>query len=182
MEYQITEAQSKKARFPHELFLINLITNHILLFVGMLGLMKSYPLLALVTPGISAVVLSYLLIRGRKELNNESWYVMVHWQLCMRRSRFFVGMLLFMGLVVTGLILSVGGDTSQLKPGHYALGGVAFLPGMFSILALIVMESDAMHQAKTGRIPDGMARRFPNPAEPILKESPVSEESNKESL
>ena len=176
MEYQITEVQSKQARLPHELFLINLITNHILLFVGLLGLMKSYPLLALVTPGISAVVLGYLLIRGRKELNNDSWYVMVHWQLCMRRSRFFVGMLLFMGLVVTGLILSVGGDASQLKPGHYALGGVAFLPGMFSILALIVMESDAMHQAKTGRIPKGMVSRFPNPENPLL------EETNKESL
>lgn len=165
MEYQITEAQSKQARLPHELFLINLITNHILLFVGLLGLMRTYPLLTLVTPGISVVVLSYLLIRGRKELNNDSWYVMIHWQLCMRRSRFFVAMLLIMGLVVAALILSVGGDVNQLKPGHYALGGVAFLPGMFSILALIVMESDAMHQAKSGRIPDGMVRRFPNPQE-----------------
>lgn len=162
MEYQITELESKKARFPHELFLINLITNHILLFVGMLGMMKTYPILALLTPAISVVVLSYLLIRGHRELKNESWFVMAHWQLCVRRSRFFVGMIVFMGLVVAGLILSVGGDASQLKPGHYALGGVAFLPGMFSVLALIVMESDAMHQAKTGRIPDGMVRRFPN--------------------
>ncbi|NOR52105.1 MAG: hypothetical protein GQ470_05745 [Gammaproteobacteria bacterium] len=167
MEFQITEAQSKQARLPHELFLINLITNHILLFVGLLGMMKTYPVLALVTPGISIVVLSYLLIRGRKELNNDSWYVMAHWQLCMRRSRFFVGMLLFMGLVITGLILSVGGDASQLKPGHYAMGGVAFLPGMFTVLALIVMESDAMHHAKTGRVPDGMVSRFPNPQEVI---------------
>lgn len=163
MEFQVSEAQSKQARLPHELFLINLITNHILLFVGLLGMMKTYPALTLVTPAISVVVLSYLLIRGRKERNNESWYVMVHWQLCMRRSRFFVGMILFMGLVVAGLILSVGGDVAQLKPGHYAIGGVAFLPGMFSILALIVMESDAMHQAKMGRVPDGMVRRFPNP-------------------
>ncbi|MCW8826818.1 MAG: hypothetical protein OQK78_10395 [Gammaproteobacteria bacterium] len=163
MEYQITEAQSKKARFPHELFLINLITNHILLFVGLLGMMKTYPVLALVTPAISVVVLSYLLIRGRRELNNESWYVMVHWQLCMRRSRFFVGMILFVALVIAALILSVGGDANQLKPGHYAIAGVAFLPSMFSILALIVMESDAMHQAKSGRVPDGMLKRFPNP-------------------
>jgi len=176
MEFQISEAQSKQARIPHELFLINLITNHILLFVGLLGMMKTYPALALVTPTISVVVLSYLLIRGRKELNNESWYVMVHWQLCVRRSRFFVGMIFFMGLVITGLILSVGGDVSQLKPGHYAIGGVAFLPGMFSVLALIVMESDAMHQAKMGRVPDGMVRRFPNP------EGATSEKTSAEQL
>lgn len=175
MEFQVSEAQSKQARLPHELFLINLITNHILLFVGLLGMMKAYPALALATPAISVVVLSYLLIRGHKERNNESWFVMVHWQLCMRRSRFFVGMLLFMGLVVAGLVLSVGGDVAQLKPGHYAMGGVVFLPGMFSILALIVMESDAMHQAKMGRVPDGMVRRFPNP------ENPKSVESNRES-
>ncbi len=170
MEFKISKTEEKQASFPHELFLINLITNHILLFVGLLGLMKSYPLLTLVTPGISVVVLSYLLLRGRKELKNGSWYVMVHWQLCIRRSRFFVGMLIFMGLVVTGIILSVGGDSGQLKPGHYALGGITFLPGMFSILALIVMESDAMHQAKTGRVPDSMIRRFPpseNPTEAL---------------
>jgi len=169
MEYQITEAQSKKARFPHELFLINLITNHILLFVGLLGMMKNYPVLTLVTPAISIVVLSYLLIRGRRELNNKSWYVMVHWQLCVRRSRFFVGMIFLMGLVIGTLILSVGGDVNGLKPGHYAIGGVAILPTMFSVLALIVMESDAMHQAKSGRIPDGMVRRFPNPEEPVVE-------------
>ena len=171
MEFHITEAQSKKARLPHELFLINLITNHILLFVGLLGMMKTYPILALVTPAISVVALSYLLIRGRKELNNDSWYVMVHWQLCVRRSRFFVGMILFMGLIIAGLIFSVGGDVTQLKPGHYALGGVAILPTMFSVLALIVMESDAMHQAKMGRVPDGMVRRFPNPEEAVSEKT-----------
>jgi len=169
MEFQISEAQAKRARFPHELFLINLITNHILLFVGLLGMMKTYPVLTLVTPSISVVVLSYLLIRGYRETNNESWYVMVHWQLCVRRSRFFVGMIIFMGLVITGLILSVGGDVNHLKPGHYAIGGVVFLPGMFSVLALIVMESDAMHQAKIGRVPDGMVRRFPNPQKVIAE-------------
>ncbi len=160
MEYKITEAQSKKARLPHELFLINLITNHILLFVGMLGIMKSYPVLALLTPAISVVALGYILIRGYRELNNESWFVMAHWQLCARRSRFFIGMILFIGLVIAGLILSVGGDAGQLKPGHYAIGGVAFLPVMFSVLGLIVMESDAMHQAKTGHLPDGMVKRL----------------------
>jgi hypothetical protein len=170
MKFQISEAQSKLARFPHELFLINLITNHILLFVGLLGMMKSYPLLALVTPAISVAVLGYLLLRGRKERNSESWYVMVHWQLCMRRSRFFVAMILLMGLVIAGLILSVGGDASQLKPGHYAIGGVTFLPVMFSILALIVMESDAMHQAKTGLVPDGMVRMFPHPEELVVEQ------------
>ncbi|NOX09613.1 MAG: hypothetical protein GXP22_09050 [Gammaproteobacteria bacterium] len=163
MHYIIPESESRQARLPHELFLINLVTNHILLFVGLLGMFKGYPLLALVTPAISFLVLGYLLFRAKKERQNPSWFVMCHWQLCARRSRFFVGMILAVLLVVILLVLSAGGDIALLRPGHYAIGGIAFLPGMFSILVLIVMESDGMHQAKTGRLPVSLLAIYPEP-------------------
>lgn len=164
MHYEVSEAEITDAKHPHEIFLINLITNHILLFVGMLGLAKNYPWVMLITPVISISVLTYLMIRARSKLNSGSWYSACHWQLCAHRSKLFIGMLCLLGGVLAGLLISVGGDSSLLKPGHYALGGVSALPTLVFILVLIVMESDAMHKAKTGVVPQWLVDKYPNPS------------------
>lgn len=163
MKFEIDEAERKNARHPHEYFLINLITNHILVFVGLLGMARDTPMLLLIVPTVSVSILVYLLYRARRSLKVDDWFAMCHWQLCARRSRFFIGMILFMGLVILGLLLSVGGDASALKPGHYALGGVAILPTMFSVLVLIIMESDAVHKASVGEVPDWLVEKYPVP-------------------
>lgn len=164
MHYEMTEELSHKAKLPHEIFLINLITNHILVFVGLLGMAKSYPWVMLITPTISICVMAYLLIRARRALSSEQWFVACHWQLCAHRSKMFIGMLGFLALVIAGILFSVGGDATQLKPGHYAFGGVAGLPTLVFILALIVMESDALHKARTGQVPEWLVKKYPNPA------------------
>lgn len=158
----ISESEARRARHPHDIFLINLITNHVLLFIGLLGLAKSYPWLMLLTPLISVVLLGYLLYRSRQVRHHESWFVSCHWQLCARHSRFFVVILALLAAVIGGLLLSVDGELAALRPGHYALGGVAFLPTMLSILALIVLESDAAHKARHGELPDWLAERYPS--------------------
>lgn len=167
MQYEVTEALGQKAKFPHEIFLINLITNHILLFVGLLGMAKTYPLLMLVTPTISFLVMGYLMLRARYAMKADPWYVSCHWQLCVSRCKMFIGMLLLLGLVVGGILLSVGGDVSQLKPGHFAIGGVATLPTLVTVLVLIVMESDALHKARTGVVPDWLVKKYPGDLDPV---------------
>ena len=161
MKVEVSERERKQARHPHEYFLINLITNHILLFVGLLGMSRENPALMLVIPAISVTILIYLLLRARASVKRDEWFVMCHWQLCARRSRFFIGMLGLLVVVVAVLLLSVGGDVNALKPGHYAIGGVAILPTMLSVLVLIVMESDAVHKANLGEVPDWLARKYP---------------------
>ena len=159
----VSEQEKKQARHPHEYFLINLITNHILIFVGLLGMAKDNPALMLIVPVLSVSILLYLVFRARLSFKKDGWFVMCHWQLCARRSRFFIAMLGLLVLVVMGLLLTVGGDVSALKPGHYALGGVAILPTMLSVLVLIIMESDAVHKANLGEVPDWLARKYPQP-------------------
>ena len=161
MQFEIPENEKKMARHPHEIFLINLITNHILIFIGLLGMAKSYPLLMLVTPGISLCLLLYILYRARRALTQDPWFVKCHWQIGARRSRLFIAMLAIMGLVVVGVLLASGGEPG---PQHYAIGGLGILPTMLTTLALIVMESDAMHQARLGKLPDSIVRRYPAPA------------------
>ncbi|MBE0511179.1 MAG: hypothetical protein K0A95_11640 [Chromatiales bacterium] len=165
MHYAVSEKEISAAKLPHEIFLFNLITNHILIFVGLLGLAGSYPWVMLITPAISLVLLSYLILRAKQSLRKDSWYVFSHWQLCAFRSKLFIGIILLLALVVAVLIFTVGGDFSKLRPGHYALAGVAFIPTLLSVLTLIVMESDAVHKAKSGEVPQSIVNKFPPPAD-----------------
>ncbi len=160
MKFEIPEEERVKARHPHEIFLINLIVNHILLFVSLMGMATSYPYLMLIIPAISLGVLSYLIIRARRSLNVDPWFVKAHWQLCAKRSRFFILMLGIMAAAVILVLLVSGGEPG---PQHYALGGVAVLPTMLTVLALIIMESDAINQARQGILSKGMLERYPVP-------------------
>jgi hypothetical protein len=162
MHYDVSAAEITDAKHPHEIFLVNLITNHILIFVGLLGMARSFPWVMLITPAISIVVLSYLMVRARSKLKSASWFAACHWQLCAHRSKLFIGLMAVAALVLAGLLLSAGGDTSQLKPGHYALGGVSALPVLLFIMVLIVMESDALHKAKNGQLPQWLVEKYPN--------------------
>ncbi|HEB86196.1 MAG TPA: hypothetical protein ENI68_04145 [Gammaproteobacteria bacterium] len=160
MQFEISENEKKQARHPHEIFLTNLITNHVLVFIALLGMARTFPLLMLVTPSISLCLLLYILFRARRSLTRDPWFVKCHWQISARRSRLFIVLLAVMGLVVFGVLLVSGGD---LKPQHYAFAGVGALPVMLTTLALIMMESDAMHQARLGKLPGRIVRQFPNP-------------------
>ena len=132
MHYNVSEQEIKQAKHPHELFLINLVTNHILVFVGLLGMAKTYPYLLLVVPAVSFTVLIYTLFRARRSLRRDPWFVYCHWQLGAQRSRFFIIMMLVMVAVIALVLLISGGSP---KPQHYALGGAGILPmvvGLFT--------------------------------------------------
>lgn len=167
MHYNLSTQEIRRAKHPHELFLINLVTNHILLFVGLLGLAKTYPYLLLTVPAISFAVLIYTMIRARRSLRTDPWFVYCHWQLGARRSRFFIFMMLIMMAVILLVLLISGGEPG---PQHYALGGIGILPTLITTLVLIIMESDAIHQANSARVPDWLAARYPPPQDVIIED------------
>jgi len=160
MRFEIPDEERARARHPHEIFLINLIVNHILLFVSLIGMATSYPYLMLIIPAISLGILGYLLIRARRSLTTDPWFVKAHWQLCARRSRFFI---LMLGIMIAAIIIVLLVSGGEPGPQHYALGGVAVLPTMLTVLALIIMESDAINQARQGILSKGMIERYPVP-------------------
>jgi len=71
-----------------------------------------------------------------------------------------------MGLIFLTLYIVSDGD---LKPQHWALGGAAVLPTMVTVLILVIMESEALHHAKTGILPDWVKEKYPQGSlEPII--------------
>ncbi len=157
MTYDIDEATAHAAKHPHEIFLINLIFNHILLFVAFISA-SSLQHWVILVPVISFAILGYTLWRARRSLRVDPWFVKCHWQIAARRSMIFILMLGIMAAAIVVILLVSGGDP---KPQHYAIGGAAVLPTMVTVLALIIMESESLHQAKSGILPRWVEERFP---------------------
>lgn len=168
MLYEVSDEEKKRAKWPHDLFLVNLIGNHILTFVATLGIASSWVWPMLIVPIVSFTILGIILFKGRRSRTQESWYVMCHWQLSMQRSLFFIKMMLLL-MLIAGFGLFGYMQLGWMKEAVYALiGGICVLPIMITTLVLILMESDALHQAQKGEIPDSLVQRFPNPNAKII--------------
>jgi len=163
MLFEIKDEERKKAKLPHDLFLINLIGNHILTFVATLGLATSWAWPMLIVPIVSFIILSIIIVKGKKSRKTEVWFVMCHWQIAYNRSLFFIKMLLAL-TIIAGVGVYGYTNLGWMKEAVYALiGGVCILPVMVTTLVLILMESDALHQADQGKLPEKIVAKFPNP-------------------
>lgn len=161
MKYEISEDDRRKAKVPHEIFLINLIGNHILWFIASLGLAGQYWQPLALVPVVSIVILSYILWRAKRAQDSAPWFVACHWQMTAKRSKVFLCVL---GVLLTAALLGWVGYTyfGMMDIAVKALvGGIGVLPVVVVTLVLIVMESDALHQSSQGIVPDGVAKLIP---------------------
>lgn len=170
MKFEISDVMAHKAKIPHEILLTNLIGNHILWFVAALGLAGSFWQPIAMVPIFSFATLAYILWRARRSRQQDEWYVMCHWQICAARSRLFIYMLL---LGTTVAVLGWVGYTyfGMMKVAVYAIsGGVGILPVMVTVLILILMESDALHQASLHKLSKGTVEKYPAPEGMVVLE------------
>ncbi len=164
MKYEISPEDIKKARAPHEVFLTNLIANHVLFFVAIMSASSLTHFIVMI-PVLSLMSLVYLFWGARHAKKQASWYVSAHWQIAAKRSRFFLLMLTLMASAFAIIFWFSGG---HMRPQHWAFGGAAFLPTMVSVLGLIIFESESLHQAKSGVLPNWVSERFPeNALQPV---------------
>ncbi|CAK0761882.1 conserved membrane hypothetical protein [Gammaproteobacteria bacterium] len=160
MKYNISADQIKKATHPHEIFLINLVFNHIFVFVVGLSVVRTFPILLGMVPILSVSVLSYTLWRAKRSLQIDPWYVMCHWQISARWTRLFALVLGVLGsFLIVGTVLRAYFNFSEIMV-YAVLGGFGLLPTMICILILIAIESDALHQARHGILPDWATARY----------------------
>ena len=170
MKFEISDQESKQAKVPHEIFLTNLVGNHILWFIASLGLVRSYWQPLAMVPVVSILLLCFTLWRARRSKATDPWYVMCHWQICARRSRVFILMLLLLGMV--SLLGWIGFTYFGMKEVAVIamISGAGVLPVMVTVLVLILMESDALHQAAQHKLPKRMIELFPNSEVKVLEE------------
>ncbi len=166
MDIQSSESERKRARHLHAVLLFNLVVNHIFLFLMALTLLNQSSMFMILVTIVSLALLTYILIRAKQALKRESsWYVCCHWQFAAKRARLFL--FLFIALGTLSATLFYGGHAMGMKAvATWALtGGFGLLPFMVAVLGLIVIEFDAEHQSKTGKVPTGAIAYYPPPKE-----------------
>jgi len=171
MRFQVSPEEIKRANLPHEIFLTNLIGNHILMAVAAGGVAGSFPWVMALIPAISFAMLGYILLRAHRAVGRDPWYVMCHWQVCARRSRLFI---LMLTLLLAAVALAWAGHVygGMMKEAAIALvAGVGILPVMVTVLVLIIVESDALYHANQAKLPPWVVERFPNPDVVVIEDA-----------
>ncbi|OGT20800.1 MAG: hypothetical protein A2V90_09275 [Gammaproteobacteria bacterium RBG_16_57_12] len=148
-----TPAEMKAARLPHELFLFNMVGNHILLNVIVLSNINVKPMLGLIVPVISLLIISFLLLKGPAHLRSDSLFVRYHWHLVIKRTRIFlIGyVLLAIAFLLAWFMYAYVGAMKELVIA--VLAGLGLLPVMALVIVLTVMDSESLSQAIHGREP-----------------------------
>ena len=148
LEYDVGKTQMKLATIPHDIMLLNLVGNHILVQVGVGSVANIYPFLMLAPPVISLSLIWYVLWRAGKSPEWDTPFVQCHWSVAAKRARVFL--IMFCVLVIACTFAAIA---------HFYMGmmqeaaiamviGVGLLPVMVTMFVLIMMESDALHMAK----------------------------------
>jgi len=178
-QFSVSPAEARRAKWPHEIFLINLIFNHIFVFVATLSVASSFPLLPALVPIISSGIIGYILIKSKKiSVGEETWFVKAHWHICANRNRLFIW-LLSVPCVITvgGLWLSKTLGWAKI-PTIALIGGVGLLPFMVSLLVLVILGNESVHLARSGKLPKRYVERHPNPQIASDPPSHSSDENN----
>jgi hypothetical protein len=146
--------EKKEARLPHELFLFNMIGNHILLNVIVLSNVNVMPELGLIVPIIAVFIIAYILLKGPSKLKSESLLVRYHWHLVLKRTKIFLigyGVLLVASLM--GWLIMLSNENVMPELIYAIIGGLGILPVMALVLILTVMDSESLYEVINGKTP-----------------------------
>ena len=162
--FTLSPTEIKAARWPHEILLINLVFNHVFVFVVTITLMKSLPMLIVLTPIISFFIIAYILIKQKRiESSDASFFLKGHWKIAATRNRWFLYLLIFVCAISGGgyYIFTVLGLS---KISLWALLiGIGLLPFMIALLTLVTLSSDSMNIARDGKLPNNFLAKNPPP-------------------
>lgn len=167
--FEIEKEETFRAKWPHEIFLINLVFNHILVFASTFGVFSTFPLMVLIVPITSFIITGYILVKAKQIANgNETWFVKSHWAIADKRNKHFMWLLIITCAIVGGGLL-VSKLMGWSKIATIALiGGFGLLPFMVALLVLIVLGNDSMYQARHGKLPKRFVEQNPGPSNPTI--------------
>ncbi len=153
-QFNISTEEGTRAKWPHEIFLINLIFNHIFVFCATVAVFGTFPWLPALVPLISFSIIGYILIKARQvAASGETWFVKAHWRIAAARNRHFMLLLTATCVVsVTGLWLAGIFGWGRI-PTIALIGGAGLLPFMVVLLVLIVLGNESVFMARDGKLP-----------------------------
>ncbi len=173
MLFEINRESKTKAKFPHELFMVNLAVFHLLL--APVSFLMIGDITALLIPLLfSCAVITYIYLRGKKAERRGSWYEMVHSKLAFRRGTFLLIAYAVTAVIITGgWLLGMASDKVAMQDILLTISTrIGIMPTFIVVIITFVMEASAVHQASIGEVPDSFLNRYPAPADIPVKDSP----------
>ena len=161
MKFSPTDAEKKRARWAHDIFVLNILFFHLLLTpativmgVGQIGLLLPLTL--------SGLVIAFIYYRGRKD---PSWFVEAHWRLSFNRCKLlmmgYAGSLLVFGI---GWLLTLGMDQESMRNIMFTVfTRIAIMPTLILAMVSTVLEASATSLVSKGEVPDKLVKAFPPP-------------------
>ncbi len=163
MQYAIaTDAEVKKAQFPHNLFVSGLFIFDLLmtpavisLKIGMIGLL--IPLFC------SGSLIAYIYLRSKK---TTTWFVDAHWKLAVIRSQWLMtGYAISAVLIFFAWLVSISSSDHNMQHILWtALTRIALMPTLILVLVTAVLEASAIPMVTKREVPDKLAASFPPPS------------------
>jgi len=159
----VSHSETVHAKWPHEIFLINLVFNHILVFAATFGVFSTFPMMVLIVPITSFCITGYIIIKGKQIANSdETWFVKSHWEIATKRNSKFLRLLVITCAIIGGgLWLSKTMGWSKITT-LALLGGAGMMPFMISLLILIVLGNESMYQARHSKLPKRFTEQQPD--------------------
>lgn len=154
MENAVTADEIKRAKSLHSILLFDFIVIHVFIFVLALSLLKTSLIPITLMPILSIVLLANVIFKASKAAAKEtSIFVLSHNLLAAQRAKLFLLLFLVTGTLTTAFVMG-GPAVGMSKITSWAMAvGIGQLPFMVALLVLVVIEFDAEHQCKDGKIP-----------------------------
>lgn len=133
MQYQITQSEAHRAKNPHHIFNLNILLTHLFLSLSILKT-SGEPLMFILIPLISGLVLGYIYWNGQKKRQADSWFVAANWVLAWRRGRILLAS--YIGAIV---IVGVYELVQFIMPGGLAMNNFSDTGGSTPIFEIIAM-------------------------------------------
>jgi len=162
MKVNIDHETSKKARIPHNIFMLNITLVHLLmtpaaiaLEIGALGMLV--PLL------ISLVIMLHAYLRSSHSQSETHWFILAHWKLAIKRYKLLlISYLITAGLMSIGWLLAMASpDPNMQEILHTVFIRIAIMPVLLMVMVNFYLESSAINMALKGEIPDSLTKSMP---------------------
>ncbi len=174
MLFEIDDKTKRSAKTPHEISMLNLLFFNLLMGAGMVvmaltgvEIMQKLGNLAFLLPLVaSSLVIIFIHVRAARAVNHEHWFVALHWNLAMRRSRLLLIGYAITGVIIGGAMLMASGADKNMHDILVTIGTrIGAVPTLLLVMVSFVLESGSIYQAGRGEAPDGMLKRMPPPAD-----------------
>lgn len=167
MKIALNDADRKKAKFPHDLYITNMFLFNIPMVAGTLAYtIGGNPTLIWVVLGAmlcSLGLVGYIRWQAGKYDVSKEWFVTLHWKLSANRSKvLLIGYLVAVVIIGAGVLIGSGSRDPNMQTIMVTIfTRIGIVPALVLILVTAILEGQAMHLVNNGILPNKLARQFP---------------------